>query len=381
MKRSTSRILTTHTGSLPRPPELAQIEHARDQRVAKANPQFEQMVSAAVKAAVDKQVAAGVDVVNDGEASKVSYSTYITDRVTGFDGDPMPRLPQAEESMFPEFYAGRAPPATRFIAASCTGPITWKGDELVQRDIANLKGATQGVPAEEVFISSASPGVIAHFLSNAHYKDEEEYIFALAAAMKHEYRAIADSGFLLQLDCPDLAMSWNRGEYAGRSYEDFRKATAMHVEAINGAIQGIPPERIRLHLCWGNTETPHVRDIPFAQILDIVLTARVGALSFEGANPRHEHEWKLFKDVKLPGGMIIIPGVIDSTTNFVEHPELVAERISRYASVVGKENVIAGSDCGFGTSVISTTVHPSIAWVKLQAMAEGARLASKELWG
>ena len=380
MKRSSNRILTTHTGSLPRPKDLAEIESAHEQRQASSTPRYDEMVKEAVATAVRRQVEAGIDVINDGEASKVSYSTYVTERLTGFDGPVLPRTPQVEESMFPEFYAGRPPPSTRFVSPSCNGPIKWQGDKQVQRDIANLKAATKDVKAEEIFISAASPGVVWHFLPNTHYPSDEAYIFALAGAMKNEYKAISDAGFLLQIDCPDLAMSWNRGDFQGKSENDFRSVAAMHIEALNGALEGIPQDRVRLHLCWGNTETPHVRDIPFARIVDVVFKAHVGAVSFEGSNPRHEHEWKVFKDVKLPDGLVIIPGVIDSSTNFVEHPELVAERISRYASVVGRENVIAGTDCGFGTSAVSTTVHPSIAWVKLQAMAEGARIASKELW-
>lgn len=381
MKRSSQRILTTHTGSLPRPQGLAEIEFAHDQREARAHPQYGARIREAVAEAVRRQVEAGVAVVNDGEASKVAYSTYVTSRLTGFDGEAGPRAPTPEETLFPEFYAGRPPVARRIKLSACSGPIAWRGDQEVQQDIANLKAALQGVNPDEVFMSAASPGVVSVFLPNAYYPSEEAYVFAIAEAMKREYKAIVDAGFILQLDCPDLAMTWNRAEFADKTVEDFRKVAQMHVEAANHATEGIPADRIRIHLCWGNTESPHVRDIPLARIIDVAFKARATAVSFEGANPRHEHEWKLFSEVRLPDGMILIPGVIDSTTNFVEHPELVAERILRYATLVGRENVIAGSDCGFGTGAISTTVHPSIAWVKLQAMAEGAALATKQLWG
>jgi 5-methyltetrahydropteroyltriglutamate--homocysteine methyltransferase len=380
VRGSTRHILTTHTGSLPRPKALAEIERARDQREARGHPEYAALVRAAVAETVAKQRAAGLDVINDGEVSKVSYSTYMTDRLTGFDGEARPRAPQVEAAMFPEFYGSFPPTAARFKAAACTGPIQWRGDQQVQFDIDNLKAATAGAGAEEVFMSAASPGVIAAFLDNQYYPTAEAYIFALAEAMQHEYQAIAAAGFVLQLDCPDLAMTWNRAEYKDKTMDDFCKAAEMHVEALNSALQGIPREQVRVHLCWGNTVTPHVRDIPLQRVIGIAFKAHATAVSFEGANPRHEHEWKLFENVKLPEGMTLIPGVIDSTTNFVEHPELVAERIVRYANVVGRERVMASTDCGFGTAAGTSAVHPEIAWAKLQAMAEGAKLASQQLW-
>ncbi len=381
MKRSTDRMLTTHTGSLPRPKALGELEYARDQREAMSNPQYAALVPDAVVETVRRQIEAGVDVINDGEVSKVAYSTYVTSRLTGFDGEADPRQPTPEQTMFPEFYGSFPPTASRIKPAACTAPITWRGTAEVQSDIANLKAAVQGKHPAEVFMTAASPGVVSAFLQNKYYPTDEAYVFAIAAAMQTEYQAIAGAGFVLQLDCPDLAMTWNRAEFADKTYDDFLKVAAMHLDALNMATEGIPTEQIRVHLCWGNTETPHVRDIPLASVLTVATRARCGALSFEGANPRHEHEWKVFKDAKLPDGTILIPGVIDSSTNFVEHPELVAERLVRYANVVGKENVIAGTDCGFGTSAISVTVHGSIAWAKLAAMAEGAQIASKELWG
>ncbi|MBV9324138.1 MAG: cobalamin-independent methionine synthase II family protein [Chloroflexi bacterium] len=382
MKRSTDRILTTHTGSLPRPGDLVSMVEGRDQQELRDNSAFEQRVKSAVREVVRQQADSHVDVINDGEVSKVGYSTYITERLTGFEGTDRPSRPQVEVASFPEFYEQR-PTGGAFVKRPvCTGPITWHGDALVRRDIDNLKAALQGVPAADQFMTAASPGVVWNFLENDYYKDDEAYVFAVADAMKHEYRAIVDAGFVLQLDAPDLAMGWNRYVFKDSSIEDFRSVAEMHVDAMNHALQDIPSDRVRLHLCWGNFEGPHVRDIPLARILDIALKTHAQALSFEGANPRHEHEWKVFKDQKLPDGTILIPGVLDSTTNFVEHPELIAERITRYADVVGRENVMAGTDCGFSTFARSQlTVHPSVTWAKFEAMAEGARLASEQLWG
>ena len=381
MKRSSERILTTHTGSLPRPDDLAALFEGQDQQEIERNAALERRVQEAVREVVQKQTEAGVDVINDGEASKVGYSTYVTERLTGFTGVSRPARPSVESAQFPEFYQTQPTAGTLLKRPVCSGPIAWRGSEQVQQDIANLKAASDGVSAAEVFMTAASPGVVWNFLENDYYPDDEAYIFAIAEAMRHEYQAIADAGFVLQLDCPDLAMGWNRAMFAGKSIEDFRSAAAMHIEALNGALAGIPSDRVRLHLCWGNFEGPHVRDIPLASIWDLVIRARADGFSFEGANPRHEHEWRLFADVKLPEGKILIPGVLDSTTNFVEHPDLIADRVVRYANLAGKENVIAGSDCGFSTFARSRlTVHPTVTWAKLEAMAEGARRASKILW-
>ncbi|HEY2594734.1 MAG TPA: epoxyalkane--coenzyme M transferase, partial [Chloroflexota bacterium] len=309
------------------------------------------------------------------------YATYVTERVTGFDGENRVSPPQVEAADFPEFYQQRVQGTALLKRPVCTGPITWRGDALVKRDIDNFSAALQGVTVEDQFMTAASPGVVWNFLENDYYKDDEAYVFAVADAMKHEYRAIVDAGFVLQLDAPDLAMGWNRYVFANKSLDDFRSVAEMHVEAMNHALENIPADRVRLHLCWGNFEGPHIRDVPLARILDIALKTRAQALSFEGANPRHEHEWKLFKDHKLPDGTILIPGVLDSTTNFVEHPELIAERIIRYAELVGRENVMAGTDCGFSTFARSQlTVHPSVTWAKFEAMAEGAKLASQQLF-
>jgi 5-methyltetrahydropteroyltriglutamate--homocysteine methyltransferase len=366
VKTSTERILTTHTGSLPRP---ASLTDRHDQ----------QAVRAAVAETVRRQVDAGVDIVNDGEVSKPSYATYVTERLSGFGGEPSPfQLRDLED--FPEF-AGRmfADPETVSILTtnpSCNGPVAYVDTSLVQTDIANLRAAGGG--ATETFMSAASPGVIEMFMPNRYYPSTEEYLFALADAMKTEYDAIHQAGLILQLDCPDLACEWSIGPEV--STEEFRRVVAKRLEALDHATRDIPPDRIRLHLCWGNYEGPHQTDVPLANIIDLVLAARPTAVSFEAANPRHEHEWKVFEDVKLPEGKVVIPGVLDSTTNYIEHPELVAQRLTRYGNVVGRQNVIAGSDCGFATFAAFVPVDPAITWAKLAAMAEGARLASQELW-
>ena len=382
MKLSTERILTTHTRSLPRPASLLAALSALDQRAVPDETAFEAEVQRAVTEVVRRQVETGIDVINDGEMSKVSYSTYVTDRLTGFEGESRPRPPHVEFTAFPEYY-GRPGGVLGSSAAktpACTGPITWQGTEQVQRDIEHFKAALQGVRVEDTFMSAASPGVVWYFLENHYYPSHEAYIQALAEALKEEYNAIHRAGFLVQVDCPDLAGGWNRPQFADASLDEFRKLVELHVEALNYALAEIPPDRLRMHVCWGNYEGPHTRDVPIAQIIDLLLKARPMAISFEAANPRHEHEWKVFQDVKLPEGKVLIPGILDSTTNFVEHPELVAERIARYARLVGRENVIAGTDCGFSTFAGSTQVHPTITWVKFQALTEGARLASEQLW-
>jgi len=381
MKHSTDRILTTHTGSLPRPDDLVGMLEGRDQREARADPGFQARIGSAVKEIVRKQVEAGVTVVNDGEMSKVGYSTYVTDRVTGFSEQSRDFPPQVEVARFPEYYELRPTGGVAVRRAVCVGPIEWQGDAQVQQDIANLKAAVEGVDVAEVFMTAASPGVVWQFLLNDYYPTHEAYVFAVADAMRNEYEAIVNAGFVLQLDCPELAMGWNRFNFADASVDDFRKVADLHVSALNHAIANIPADRVRLHLCWGNYEGPHMRDIPLARIVDVVLKANVGAISFEASNPRHAHEWKVFEDVKIPDGKILIPGVLDSTTNFVEHPELVAERIVRYANLVGRENVIAGTDCGFSTFARSAlTVHPTVTWAKFAAMAEGAKIATDQLW-
>ncbi|MEC7747568.1 MAG: cobalamin-independent methionine synthase II family protein [SAR202 cluster bacterium] len=381
MKRSESRILTTHTGSLPRSPELQELLRSRLDPKAGEAEEFRTGVDEGVADAVAKQFEIGIDVINDGEQGRVQYATYVKDRLTGFDGEQLLRArPRIDMMDFPEFAAQSGVSSSATIPwPACTGPIAWKDKDAVQRDIQRLQAATSGVKSEEVFITAASPGVIANFLVNEHYPSEEEYLYALAEVMKDDYKAIVDSGLLLQIDCPDLAMT-RVTQFSDLSQEQFIKIVEIHVEVLQYALAGLAPDRMRLHLCWGNTEGPHHYDVPLKEIINIVLKAPPLGISFEGANPRHAHEWKVWEDVKLPDGKVIIPGVLDTTTNFIEHPELIAERIVRYAGVVGKENMMVGSDCGFGTSAWGRRVESRIAWAKLEAMVEGARLASQELW-
>jgi len=381
MKRSESRILTTHTGSLPRSPELQELLRPRLDPKAGEAEEFRTGVDEGVADVVAKQVEIGIDVINDGEQGRVQYATYVKDRLTGFDGEQLLRArPRIDMMDFPEFAAQSGVSSSATIPwPACTGPIAWKDKDAVQRDIQRLQAATSGVKSEEVFMTAASPGVIANFLVNEHYPSEEEYLYALADVMKGDYKAIIDSGLLLQIDCPDLAMT-RVTQFSDLSQEQFIKIVEIHVEVLQYALAGLAPDRMRLHLCWGNTEGPHHYDVPLKEIINIVLKAPPLGISFEGANPRHAHEWKVWEDVKLPDGKVIIPGVLDTTTNFIEHPELIAERIVRYAGAVGKENMMVGSDCGFGTSAWGRRVESRIAWAKLESMVEGARLASQELW-
>jgi 5-methyltetrahydropteroyltriglutamate--homocysteine methyltransferase len=381
MKRSESRILTTHTGSLPRSPELQELLRSRLDPKAGEAEEFRTGVDEGVADVVAKQVEIGIDVINDGEQGRVQYATYVKDRLTGFDGEQLLRArPRIDMVDFPEFAAQSGVSSSATIPwPACTGPIAWKDKDAVQRDIQRLQAATSGVKSEEVFMTAASPGVIANFLVNEHYPSEEEYLYALADVMKDDYKAIIDSGLLLQIDCPDLAMT-RVTQFSDLSQEQFIKIVEIHVEVLQYALAGLAPDRMRLHLCWGNTEGPHHYDVPLKEIINIVLKAPPLGISFEGANPRHAHEWKVWEDVKLPDGKVIIPGVLDTTTNFIEHPELIAERIVRYAGVVGKENMMVGSDCGFGTSAWGRRVESRIAWAKLESMVEGARLASQALW-
>ena len=381
MKRSTSRILTTHTGSLPRSTGLQESLLTREEQRELDPEALAKEVREAVAQVVIKQRDLGLDVINDGEQGRSQYATYVKETLTGYEGERAIRArPRLDDIDFPEWAAQRShQSSTTMPQPACTGPIAWKDWPSVQKSIDDFKDAMSGVQVEEVFMTAASPGVIANFLPNEYYPSEEAYLYALADVMKDEYNAIASSGVLLQLDCPDLAMT-RVTQFSHLSQEEFVKVVELHVEVINYALAGIPPEQMRLHLCWGNTEGPHHHDVPLKEIIHIVLKARPNGLSFEGANPRHAHEWKLWEDLKLPEGKVLIPGVLDSTTNFIEHPELVAERIVRYAQLVGRENVIAGTDCGFGTSAWGRKVETNIVWAKLQAMSEGARLASKELW-
>jgi 5-methyltetrahydropteroyltriglutamate--homocysteine methyltransferase len=379
MKRSTHHILTTHTGSLPRPSDLVDIVLRQEAKQPVDEEVLAMRVRSAVAEVVLKQAEIGITFLNDGEQGKPGYSIYMKDRLTGFEGESTAAAVSGEAKDFPEYSARRAGRASPMRPA-CTGPIAWKNRDAVRKDIENLKDAIKAVKAEEVFMTAASPGVVPHFMKDQYYGSEEKYLYALADALKEEYDAIHRAGFVLQLDCPDLCMS-RHNRFSDLSTTEFKKIAELHVAALNHALRDIPADRVRLHMCWGNYEGPHHLDIPLREIIDVALKAKVGALSFEGANPRHEHEWVVFKEVHLPDGMAIIPGVIDSTTHFIEHPELVAQRIVRYAEVVGRENVIAGTDCGFGTFVrAEPTIDPRIAWAKLKSLADGAAIASKRLW-
>jgi 5-methyltetrahydropteroyltriglutamate--homocysteine methyltransferase len=382
MLRSTDRILTTHTGSLPRPPALMQLLDRLDrgQLTDEDRAAYPGLVKSAVTDIVAKQVDAGVDVVNDGEMSKVSYSTYVTERVSGFGGKGKP-LVIADYLEYPAYAESLGINTAELMAfPACTGELSYDRPELVGNDLTNLADALREKPATEAFVSAASPGVISLFIQNQHYPDHESYLRALAEVMKTEYDAIHRAGFLVQLDCPDLAMG-RHIQFADLSTEQWRAQIELHIEAINSATRDIPADRLRMHLCWGNYEGPHTKDVPLTDVLDIVLKARPSGLSFEASNPRHEHEWRVFEDVTLPDGKVLLPGVIDSTNNYVEHPELIAERITRLAKLVGRENVIASSDCGFGTTAQMLQVHPDITWAKFRAMAQGAELATRSLWG
>jgi 5-methyltetrahydropteroyltriglutamate--homocysteine methyltransferase len=375
VKRSTEHILTTHTGSLPRPPELLDALQRRDRGEGDGK-LLEEQVRAAVADVVRRQADAGVSVVNDGEAGKIGYATYVKERLDGFGGEAGMAGSLADMAEFPD-YMRRVLSGIDFAMPACVGPVSYRGLSAVRADIANLQAALDGAGVEDAFLSAASPGVIAVFLQNQHYPSHEEYVFALADAMKVEYDEIHRAGIVLQLDCPDLAMS---GHMLGESLDDFRARARVNVEALAHATRDIPPDAMRMHLCWGNYEGPHHHDVALRDIIDIAFEARPAAISFEAANPRHEHEWTVFEDIELPEGKVIIPGVLDSTTNFIEHPELVAQRLVRYGKLVGPENLMAGSDCGFATFANFLTVDPGITWAKLSAMAEGAALASRELY-
>jgi 5-methyltetrahydropteroyltriglutamate--homocysteine methyltransferase len=375
MRRSTSKILTTHTGSLPRPQHVVELLLAERAAPGAQRAALEAAVRDAVSEVVRKQIEAGVDVINDGEQGRADYTVHVVDRLTGFEGELAPPKGTGEPE-FPELAALLSQFASPFQRwPACSGPVAWKDWPAAEADIQRAKAATAGV-TQECFYTSPSPGQIARYLKNTYYKTDEEYLFTLAGVMAREYRAIVEAGFVLQLDCPDLAMS--RALYMDRSIAEYRKLITICVEALNHAVKDLPGDRMRMHVCWGSTMGPHHNDVPLKDIADIVLKGKPQAVSFPGANPRHGHEWKIWNEVRLPDGKIIIPGVIDSTSNFVEHPELVADRIRQYAGVVGRENMIAGADCGFGTFAGRVQVDSKIVWMKLAALAEGARLASKQ---
>jgi 5-methyltetrahydropteroyltriglutamate--homocysteine methyltransferase len=329
---------------------------------------------------VKKQTTAGIDIVNDGELSKPSYATYVKDRLAGFGGagntfvyQDLADYPNLAKRVFGD------PGRSRRKTPACNAAISLREVHAAKNDVDNLKAGLKAVGHSEAFMSAASPGVIALFFRNEHYPTHEKYLYAIADAMRREYETIAAAGFTLQIDCPDLAMG-RHIQFADLSLADFKKRAALNIEVLNHALAAIRPERLRLHLCWGNYEGPHHHDVPLADIIELVFAARPQAISFEAANPRHGHEWTVFERVKLPPGKVLIPGVIESKSNFIEHPELIAQRIARYARLVGRENVIAGSDCGYGTWVGQAAVDPDVVWAKLAALSEGARIASREFW-
>ena len=380
MQRSSERFLITHTGSLPRPDDLIRTMYAKEEGVPVEPAALEYRVRRAVAEVVEKQIAAGVDLVNDGELSKPSYATYIKDRLNGFGGtgntfvyQDVHEFPRLEQKVFGD------PGRSRRKTPACNAPISVRDADAAQTDVAHLKAALAGKKVAGAFMSAASPGVVSLFFRNDYYKDFESYIFAIADAMRQEYETVARAGFVLQIDCPDLAMG-RHIQYADLDLAGFRKRAQLHVAALNHAVADIPAEQLRIHLCWGNYEGPHHHDVPLSDIIDIVFSAKPNAISLEAANPRHAHEWNVFERVKLPDGKVLIPGVIESKSNFIEHPELIAHRIGHYAKLVGRENVIAGSDCGYGTWVGQAAVDPDVVFAKLAAMAEGARIATKQFW-
>ncbi|UVO30662.1 cobalamin-independent methionine synthase II family protein [Bradyrhizobium arachidis] len=377
MKISTDRILTTHVGSLPRPSALEEMLLAKEKSELDAdrNPLLATSVSSAVLDIVKKQSLIGLAVVDDGEMSKYAYSTYARERMTGLTGVDQP-LALSELAEFSNF-AKRVDLDIKTPA--CVGPIAYQGEAAVATDIANLKAALNMVSVEEAFMNASSPGIMAHYMPNKYYPSQEAYLYALADAMKKEYDAIAASGILLQIDCPDLALG-RHFRAKPMDVAEFRKEIALHVEVLNHALRDIPADRMRLHLCWGNYESPHHHDIDLHEIFDIIIKARPMALLLEAANPRHSHEWSLFKQTRLPDDKIIVPGVIDTCTNYIEHPEVVAQRIEQYANLVGRERVIAGTDCGFASFATFHTVDPDIAWRKLESLVQGAEIATRRLW-
>jgi 5-methyltetrahydropteroyltriglutamate--homocysteine methyltransferase len=384
MKLSTSHILTTHVGSLPRGEGMLQLLEQRESGAAVDEALFARALRAGVAEVVDRQVKAGIDVVSDGEASKISYATYVHDRLAGFSdqGDTEPSKPHQDVAPFPRFREKMAlmTGARRFKRVACIGPITLRDRTALASDLANMRAAADVTRPTDAFLTAASPGVVASFLPNRFYPTHEAYVGAIADAMRHEYEAIVGAGFVLQVDCPDLAMSRHTA-FQDLPQTEFLKRIAQHAAALNHALARVPPDMVRIHVCWGNYEGPHTSDIELTKILPVVLGVKAQGIALEAANPRHAHEWAIWQDVKLPDDKVLLPGVIDTSTNYVEHPALVAERIMRFADVVGRERVIACTDCGFGTSAGHGKIDPQIAYLKLGALVDGAGLASRKLWG
>ena len=385
MHSSTERILTTHVGSLPRSQAVTDVLFARERAeaegAASAPADGEAVITAAVAEVVRRQVATGIDVVSDGETSKISYATYVARRLAGFAGDT-PREPGQDLVEFPGLLRKLAErgATAKYRRPRCVGAISVKDTQPLETDLRNLRAAIRASAPVEAFMNAASPGVVALFQPNDYYRTQAEYLTALAAALQSEYEAIVGAGLILQIDAPDLAMG-RHTMYRDRTLEEFESLAARHIEVLNHALRNVPADRVRMHVCWGNYEGPHHHDVPMERLLPIVLKAKPQALLFEAANPRHAHEWSAFKAARIPEEKILIPGVLATTTNYIEHPQLVAERIERFARIVGRERVIAGTDCGFGTFAGFGPVEPEIAYLKLAAMVEGARIASARLWG
>ncbi len=381
MKTSTERILTTHVGSLPRPQDVVDLLFAQDRGEPVDQALFDSTMHRGVADAIRKQEESGVDIVSDGETSKISYATYIRHRLTGFEGDSSRPTPQDLDD-FPEYRdrlvaAGHSATYKRPV---CKGPIKVKDLSALQKDIDNMKAALATAKVTEGFMNAVSPGTIAVFQPNEYYPTHEAYLGALADAMREEYEMIVNSGLLLQLDCPDLAMG-RHTRFKKLTDAEFLRNAEMQVEALNHALANVPADRVRLHVCWGNYEGSHVHDMDCHKIFPIAIKVKPMALLVEGSNPRHEHEYQAWKDIKLPDDKVLVPGVIASSSNYVEHPEVVAMRLINYANVVGRERVIAGTDCGFGTFAGFGAVYPAFCWMKMKALAEGAAIASKKLWG
>ena len=381
MKLSTDRILTTHVGSLPRTQEVVDLLFAQDRGEVVDEAQFNEVMRRAVAATVNHQAEVGVDVVSDGETSKISYATYIRHRLTGFEGDSARPTPKDLDD-FPEYRDRlvKAGHSATYRRPVCVGPIKVKSHAPLELDIAHMKEALAKTKVMEGFLNAVSPGTIAVFQPNEYYPSHETYLEALANAMREEYELIVKSGLLLQLDCPDLAMG-RQTRFKNLSDDEFLGYAEMQVEALNHALANVPADRVRQHVCWGNYEGTHIDDMDCMRIFPIAIKVKPKALLIEGANPRHEHEWEAWTRIKLPYDKILIPGVISSSTNYVEHPEVVAQRLIRYAGVLGRERIIAGSDCGFGTFAGFGPVFPAFSWMKLRSLVEGARIASKKLWG
>ncbi len=382
MKTSTERILTTHVGSLPRPQEVVDLLFAQDRGDPYDADLFYDTMQTSVSNLAKLQADSGIDIISDGETSKISYATYIRHRLNGFETGEVPRATPQDLDDYPEFRdkiaaAGATP---KYLRPICRGPISVRDMKPLENDIERMKQAMSEVDVMDGFITAVSPGTVAVFQPNEYYKTHADYLEGIAGAMRSEYEALANAGIIVQVDCPDLGMG-RHIRFRDVDDEEFVKNAHLQVEAMNYALENVPPEMSRLHICWGNYEGPHTRDIPLAKVLPAVMKARPQGWLIEGANPRHEHEWELWKTNKLPDDKILVPGILDTSCNFVEHPELVSQRIVRYANLVGRERVIAGTDCGFGTFAGFGAVHPLICWEKLKALAEGARLATRKLWG